>query len=412
LEIRWNKYLHRIGVTLLPYQAELAGKLLRLPDTAKVVQCRQSGKSFIMGKASDFLSRILHWPIIITAPSIDQTWGVMQHVHSSQDIIKAPVLFDNRYSIAFRGGGSITCLSGSETAKVESKGCKLLLVDEHQDMPAEYTATSFVPMLSWYSGLYWSSGIGGNPGSVALREEVEFQWELPWEEVVDLKPGYQRIVDMARREMLPEEFEAHYCCKALDVSAHLLIPNISPTTEPIPDAHTVVGIDWGKRIDQSVATLVDQERELDEHGRIKRAVIKDWLLMKGTYDEQIDQLVKWLKGDVYYDEVISEDNGVGDSNTDHLVKAMRDVKGFSINVAGITANQTWNSDQAKTIARMTRNGTMTYNAAHPLAGPFKKSVTNMEYKMLDSDLIKIVEHTSDWFASLRCATHRNEKAYL
>ncbi|GAG00788.1 unnamed protein product, partial [marine sediment metagenome] len=264
---------------------------------------------------------------------------------------------------------------------------KLLIVDEHQDMPAEYTATSFVPMLGWYDGLYWSSGIGGSPGSVALREDVAFNWELSWESVVDLKPGYQRIVDMAKREMMPEEFAAHYECKALDVSAHLLIPNISPTTEPIPDAHTVVGIDWGKRIDQTIATVVDQSRVLDDYGVPTRAVIKDWLLMKGDYAVQIEQLVKWLKDDVHYDEVIPELNGVGEGNTDILVAAMKDLKGFSSRVAGFTVTQKWNSDQAKIIARMARNGTMTYNADHPLAGVFKKDVTQLEYKMLDSDLI-------------------------
>ena len=410
MDIRFNKYLHYIGVTLLPYQAELAGKLLHLPDTACVIQCRQSGKSFIMGKIADFVARVLHWPVIITAPAIDQTWGIMQHVHSSQDIIKAAYDYDNRYSIAYRGAGSITCLSGSETAKVESKGCKLLIVDEHQDMPAEYTATSFVPMLSWYGGLYWSSGIGGNPGSVALREEVEFHWSLPWESVVDLKPGYQRIVDMARREMLPEEFEAHYCCKALDVSAHLLIPNISPMTEPIQDAHTVVGIDWGKRIDQTIATVVDQSKDLDGEGRPRQAYIKDWLLMKGDYAEQIVQLVKWLKEEVEYNEVIAETNGVGDSSTDMLIKAMHDVRGFSSGVTGLDVNQKWNSEQAKQIARMTRNGTMTYNADHPLAGVFKKDITSLEYKMLDSDLIK-TDH-SDFLSSLKLAMDRKEATYL
>lgn len=411
MNIRWEKYLRKIGVSLMPFQVELAAKLLHFPNSAKVVQCRQSGKSFVMGKVSDFLARVLHWPIVITAPAIDQTWGIMQHVHSSQTILKEPYDYDNRYSIAYKGAGTITCLSGSETAKVESKGCKLLIVDEHQDMPAEYTATSFVPMLGWYDGLYWSSGIGGSPGSVALREDVEFEWELSWPAVIDLKPGYQRIVDMARREMMPEEFAAHYECKALDVSAHLLIPNISPTTEPIQDAHTVVGIDWGKRIDQTIATVVDQSKEMDQYGIPKRAVIKDWLLMKGDYAVQIEQLVKWLQNDVEYDEVIPELNGVGEGNTDILIAAMKDLRGFSSKVAGHTVDQKWNSDQAKIIARMCRNGSMTYNGDHPLAGVFKKDVTQLEYKMLDSDLIKVVDH-SDFLSSLKLGMFRTEAAYL
>ncbi len=188
------------------------------------------------------------------------------------------------------------------------------------------------------------------------------------------------------------------------------------TTQPIADAHTVVGIDWGKRIDQSICTLVDQSKERDEMNRVKRFDIKDWLIAKGSYDEQLDQIVKWLKEDVLYDEVVSESNGVGDGNTDHLIRAMKDIKGFSSNVAGLDANQKWNSEQAKTIARMCRNGTMTYNSDHPLAGVFRKDAVSLEYIMLDSDLIKVKAsgkvNASDWHASLRCAIHKNESAYL
>ncbi len=414
MDIRWNKYLHRIGVTLLPYQAELAGKLLNvmdMPEDADITQSRGSGKSFLIGKVVDFLARVLHWPIILTAPAIDQTWGIMQHVHSSQATIKAPVDYDNRYSISYRGAGEVICLSGSETAKVESRHCKVLVIDEHQDMKAEYVSTSFLPMLAWYSGLLWTVGIGGSPGSIALREDIKFQFRLPWEKVVDLKPGYQRIVDLARREMMPEEFDAHFCCKALDVSAHLLIPNIQPTTQPIADAHTVVGIDWGKRIDQTIATVVDQSKELDDYGRPRKAVIKDWLLMKGDYAEQVIQLKKWLAEDVEYDEVISETNGVGDGNTDALVKATKDLKGFPSHVSGKFVDQHWNSEQWKLVARMCRNGTMTYNSDHPLAGVFRKDVTALEYKMLDSDLIKVKDH-SDFLSSLNLAMDKTESAYL
>lgn len=393
---------------MLPYQLTLARALLLLPYTAKITQCRQSGKSFILGLVSYFLAYAKGWDIVITAPRLEQTWHIMRHTHRAQGRIGAKTLFDNKYSISLRGRGSVTCLSGSETAHVEGSSAHVVIIDEHQDLMAEYIAEAFLPMLSWTEGLLWSCGIGGGPGSVAERRDVDFSWVLPWERVVEVKPGYRRLVDVARREQLPEQFAAHYGCLPLDISSKLLVPTIQPYDTAWGKAKTTVGIDWGKRIDSSVATVVDRVGD--------RAYITGWLVPTGSYDEQVSQLARWLKNDVDYDAIVSEANGVGDGNTDFLLKAMKDPRGFDSGAQGFDVDREWITTQAKLVHRMAGDGALRYNPQHDLAGPFVKEITQVEYRMLDSHHIKLPSSGerghSDFLSSLMLALHEPGAAYL
>ena len=397
LKVKFTKYLQFINVTLLPYQEELVDELLQFPYTAKVTQCRQSGKSFIMGLLVYFLMYVLHWDVVITAPKIDQTWAIMRHVHMAQDRLRAKNNFDNRYSISLKRRGSVICLSGSEKANVEGASAHLVIIDEHQDVDASHAAEVFIPMLSWTDGLYWSSGIGGHPSSVSQRDEVDFDWKLPYDKVVEVKPNYKRLVEVARREMLPEQFAAHYECAQLDISSHLLIPHISEydTNIDLSKAITRCGIDWGKRVDQSVVTVT--------HHLDKQIYISDWLVVTGSYDKQLDEIVKFLSEEVEYDEIIPESNGVGDAPCDFLVSRLPGVKPLQI-------DQTWKTRRAQEINKKVANKTLVYNPKHPLSNVFVKDVTRLEYRMLDTRNIK-VDH-SDFLSSLMLAVEGPGLAYV
>lgn len=400
---RFDRYMDKMRITLLPYQKELAHMLLQLPYSAKITQCRQSGKSFILGFIIYFLAYIKHWDIVITAPKLEQTWAIMRHVHKAQARIGSKTVYNNRYGISLRGRGSIQCLSGSETASVEGASAHLVVIDEHQGIDATHCAEIFLPMLSWTDGLYWSSGIGGPPSSVAERKDIDLVWVKPYQEVIDVKPNYQRLVDIARREMLPEQFKAHYECLSLDISSHLLIPEITPYTVDIPTTGTTrVGVDWGKRRDQSVATVI--------HESGKNIYITDWLVPTGNYDTQMDQLTDWLKNHVAYDTIISENVGVGDSATDFLVKAMKDPQGFDSGVYSHGVSAKWKSKQSVTLNKMAGNGTLLYNSNHPLSEVFRKDITQVGYKMLDSNLCK-PDH-SDFLSSLMLAIQEPSVAYM
>lgn len=397
---RWAKFLKIIGVTLLPYQQELAFELLKLPFTAKLKQSRQSGKSFDIGLLCYFLMYVMRWDIVVTAPTQWQTRHIMKYVHRSQDKIRARENFSNRYSLSLKGRGSIHCLSGSETANVEGPSAHLVVVEEHQDIRVSHASEVFVPMLSWTSGLFWSVGIGGDPGSVAEREGADFEWNLPYQEVVKVKPEYQRIVDIARRDMLPEEFAAHYECKPLDMSAKRLVSHLEGYRDAdYKTAYTTVGIDWGKRLDQSVATVIDRVEE--------KYYITGWLVPTGSYDTQITKLAKWLKEDIEYDEIISETNGVGDGCTDVLIKEMG-TNGSS--VAGIHVHSGWLTDMAKLVHRIAASGDLKYNEDHELSGVFVKDIKEVDYKMLDTSHVKCTH--SDFLSSMFCALHTPGVAYL
>lgn len=400
---RWNRYLNRLNITLYPYQEELVYRLLEFPYNAKITQSRQSGKSFVLALVIYFLAYVKEWDIVITAPKIGQTEYIMKHIHRCQDIIKAKTSSDSTYKIYIKGKGSITCLSGSDTANVEGASAHLVVIDEHQDLPAERASTVFIPMLSYHNGLYWSCGKGGSPSSVAERKETDFTWSLPWQEVVKVKPEYIRLVELAKLDSLPEEFAANYECKSLDISAHLLVPSIEAYDGNINNVtETICGVDWGKRLDRTVATVVDISPQF--------TYIKDWLVPTGTYDEQMDQLVYWLKGKVHYDRVIAETNGVGDGCTDFLINAMKDPKGYDSGISGIDATQKWKTEQAKKVNRMTGNKTLLYNPNHSISGPFLKEITNVEYKMLDSQHLKLSH--SDFLSSLFLALDEGGSAYL
>lgn len=399
---RWRDYLSYLRVTLLPYQVTLAESLLAFPYTAKVTQCRQSGKSFVLALIAYFLAYVYKWDIVIAAPKLEQTWHIMRHVHKAQNRVRAKTHYDNRYSLSLRGRGSIQCLSGSETANVEGSSAHVVIIDEHQKLLSSYAAEIFLPMLSWTEGLYWSCGIGGPPHTVAERANVDFVWSLPYDKVVDVKPGYQRLVDEARREEFPEVFAANYECKSLDISAHLLVPSIRAYDTWDGKARTIVGIDWGKRIDRSIATVVDVTPEA--------SYITSWLAPTGTYDEQITQLVKWLQTDVSYNAIIPEANGVGDSSCDFFIAAMKDPMGREQGVKPLMVDQDWKTEQAKKVNKMAAKGTLLYNPNHDLAGPFVKDITQVNYKMLDSDHVKC-DH-SDFLSSLFLALHEPGVAYL
>ena len=399
---RFNTYIERLGITLLPYQSVLVDELFKFPHNARVTQCRQSGKSFILALVIYFLAYTEHWDVVITAPKIDQTKWIMNPIRKIQEKVKAKTYNRNIHSIDMINRGSIVCLSGSETANVEGASAHLLVVDEHQDLLRSHVGEVFVPMLTWHDGLYWSCGIGSLPGSVASRDELDLDWNLPWQDVIKVKPDYENKVNLARRENTPEVFRCHYECKPLDTSGALLIPIIYSYNNDINDGHIRVGIDWGKRTDQSVATAISIKEDM--------IYIIDWLVPTGSYDEQIDQLVNWLQNDIEYDEVISEDVGVGDSATDILIRRMKDPKGFESGVSGHGVSTKWKSKQAMMIHKRAGNKTLLYNDNHDISEVFRKDITSLGYKMLDSNLIK-PDH-SDFLSSLMLAIEEPGTAYV
>lgn len=416
---RWYRYIAFLGVTLAIYQATLAEELLKFPIDAKVKQARQTGKSFIMGLLIFFIAYELKWNIIITAPVLDQTKGIMKWVHAAKKVTDYKMRLqgkgrlrldaDNRYEIILSGRGSITAVSGSESANVESKSADLVVVDEHQDLELARVSEVFGNMLAgsilFHSertgGLtpFWSCGIGGERLSVAERVGCDFDWELPWQRVLEIlietnreadAEKYTEFIAKQRRDMFPEEFAAHHECKRLDTSEKLLIPDIYPYTE-IPEGTLItIGFDFGRSVDKTIGTALHHFGEWGHDAEM--FFIEQWLIEQGSFDLQHDLVCDWLRSEgLIWDNIKAEVNGIGHGPTDFLSREFPETE-------GITVNTRWKTRNCQKVARMAASKRLLYNPEHKYTGSFLKDITSLKYKMTNTSEIS-VDH-SDFLSSL------------
>lgn len=411
----WYRFIVFVCFVLKPYQQKLAEELLKIPEDAKITQSRQTGKSTIIGLLVYFLADYLRWNIILTAPTRRQTWGIMKAVHKVKGVVKSRrkfegkqrmrYLIESRYELVFFHGGSITCLSGAQTAEVESENANLVVGDEHQDLDEEYISETFGAMLGGTILFqtkrtggkvpFWTCGIGGVMGSMAERDECDFEWKLPWqqahEELISAgreedAESYERYIDKQKFRMMPEQFASHFECKRLDTAEKYLIPEIH-AYDALPDrAEVMVGFDFGRSIDKTIGTV------LHVADKRKLLYIEDWLIEQGSFDLQHLSMVRWLNSEKFtWDKINAEVNGIGHGPTDYLTAEFPEVN-------GITVNSTWKVRNCVKVSRAAANGNLTYNPNSAIAGIFVKDITGIKYKMTTTSDIK-VEH-SDFLSSL------------
>lgn len=389
----WVHYLGMLQIRLFAFQSEMADGLLQLPEYADCTQTRQSGKSFVMGVIIYFLAFYLKWHIIIVAPRLDQTGRIMDIVQAiatymkTRKGIKHPTF--NASKIAIENRGTIICITGDPFAQVEGHKAHLIVMDEKQELVKDHIAGKILPFRGFFNGLVWSLGIGGTPdswGEESRKKAAEgdnFLWNCPWERVVVDKPSYQRVVDDQRSMMLPILFAAHYCCEELDMSSHLILPSIkSYSALPKHDkAITTVAFDFGA-IDKTIATV--------SHKIGETYYWDQWIALHGNWSQQIDEVARWLKEDIYYDHLYGEANGVGAPVISQLNKE-------GLGMAGIDVNQTMKNVLARKVVELSSLGKLQYNKEHELASVFHHDITRLTYKMTSMDNIK-VDH-SDFYSS-------------
>jgi len=396
----FDKFLTKLRVELRPAQSVIMDALFTFPHISNITWARGTGKSFVLGLFGFFLARYLHWTVILTAPTKPQCWAIMKWVHQSkrQLVKKANIAYDNRYELIFNNGGEVICKSGNIESHPESVHGHIVIADEKQDIELSVITDSFYPMLADKGGSLVLSGIGGDPESAGekLRAESDFEHNYTWQEHIALIPHYQAIVEKAKKVMLPEEFAAHYECKALDISAKRLVNAIMPYVDiDFTDAYTTIGIDWGESVDQTIATVLQSFPEI--------AYISEWLVATGSYDNQLDELAAWLTDDVVYNLVIPERNGVGKEPTKSLSDRVP-------NVQGCWVDTTWKTKKAQIINRRTGNNTLLFNPDHPVSGAFIKDITKIKYRMTDVRNLKC-DH-SDFLSSLMLSLDKEQVAYL
>jgi hypothetical protein len=376
--------------------------ILRYPETSNITWCRGSGKSFVMGLLAFFFAYRNRWKAVITAPTLQQTWNIMEHAHfgASKLLRRRDFLYDNRYEIQIRNRGSITCLSGSKTANQQGKHCHVLFCDEKQDLYPEVISESFIPMLGNYHGIMIMCGVGGDPASVGevLGNTARYTHTYPYQEHIKYDPGYIKIVEQARKVMLPEEFQAHYEALPLSLASSLLIPrmvewdgNINRNKRGV---RSIVGLDFGK-IDLTVGTLT--------HFYEGNAYIDKWFITRGSYNKQVSEIANWLNNEVEFDQIYAESNGVGDSVIDFLTPIVPQVTAIRI-------DEKWKDEKGRIANSLSRDGRMYYNTKHELATMFKNDVNNVRYKINMNRHLSI-DH-SDFISSLMMTLQEPRDIYI
>lgn len=400
----WKLFQKRLNLKLNPSQIEIAKNILRFPKTTDITWCRGSGKSFVVGYLAYFFAYVFGWTVIITAPTLKQTWHIMKNVHDASDKMGGKkkkrnkrVNYDNRYELVLRGRGQVICLSGDKTSQTQGEHGHILIADEKQDLDSAIFSESFIPMLGHHHGITILSGIGGSPESLGevLGKQADYRHELPWWEYVKYDKRYIEEVEYNRRQLLPEEFKAHFECKPLTMSDSILIPRLIPGGKFEGNSRTVCGIDWGKKIDKSVASLA--------HFYDNKIHFDEWLVAHGNYKEQVDQIADWLNSDlIEWDEVVAEENGVG-AVADFLQDKIPQVQ-----IKSVTTD--WKNAKAREMHALSVSGNLIYNKEHELGGVFEKEMKGLHYKVLGSKNIE-VDH-SDFYSSAILTMEEEKVAYL
>lgn len=391
LHAAWLLFLAMLKIDLYSFQTEMSDGLLQLPEYADCTQTRQSGKSFLLGLLIYFLAYYLKWDIIICAPKLDATEHIMDVVTiiaswmKRKKKIRHPV--HSTKKIRIEGRGSVKCISGDPFAFVEGSHAHLIVFDEKQSLVRDHIVEKILPFRGFHNGLIWSLGIGGEPrswGETSRAEATEkgFVWNCPWQRVVEDKPEYLKVAEDQKKLMFPVQFAAHYECKELDMSAHLLITSMEAyQVLPQERAEITIGLDFGS-IDKTVATV--------SHHIGDKYYWHDWLVLHGDYSNQIDRLTQWLQEEVEYDKVVGEYNGVGRGIIDTL-------NGKGLEIIPININLDIKTEMARRIRELTSYDRLRYNSGSEISPVFYQDITNLQYKMTGISHVK-VDH-SDFFSS-------------
>jgi len=393
-----------------PKQRETAAELLHMPRIATIRWTRGSGKTFLLGKLGFFLAYRLGWDIIVGAPTEKQTEAIMGEVDgAARRILGRNDLISNTERVKIKPtGAEIRALGlGSSSYKTaQSKHAQLVIIDEMQQLVAGEVAESVIGMVAPHQGSVWLAGLGGSPGSAsAVFGAMDGVHSVhPWQEHIKLDPVYVDYVDDARQTMPPPEFAAHYECADLDMSEFLLVPSLDTIDQHMHDPFTMVCIDWGKRRDQSVATVIDR----DASGIYYH--LRDWKVLNGSYTEQGRVLGKWLL-DIPYDEIRVEINGVGDGASDILKEEiLKSDPDSRIRDVWVLQNKN------KALHRLfgaARDKKVLYDDKNPRSVPFIKEITSIKYRMSESGSMIIPQSShSDYLSSILLAFVPEAKVYL
>jgi hypothetical protein len=417
----FEHFLKKTGVTLFEFQREFALWLFLLwrdrRDPIKhsdgaVKMARQVGKTTITAVWLAYIIIMYRAQIVIISTKQQKTKKmarlILKFLRATGERLETKGVEEAR----FEDDAGFVCLSGTPESQRESETADIVLVDEAQDIEFESVYHDVGPMTAMTGGFILSIGIGGTAWSFG---EQMFDKEgdgvrtmtVPWYKIAEeahrtqhpaLVNQWLPTMERDRVRMTPIDFAAHYGCERIPDTSYALLPNIYLWNNVYPDrkfdpmdAYDLrVGLDWGKRADSSALIAVAHL-----HGDVGTDyVMYGYGHFQCGYDQQLEEITKILKGEMPWQVVDSELNGVSEPMVDFLRQRL----GRPGVLHEFSADKLGKSDALKSMNRASNNGRMLYVDDGRLAAACVKDLRAIGMKYTESDVIKATH--SDWGAAL------------
>lgn len=237
---------------------------------------------------------------------------------------------ENPRYIAFEGGGSITFRSAHDPDSLRGVGLDLVVIDEaafmHEDAwfqalrPALADRGGRALILSTPRGRNWFWRVYGRGQDPAFSEWQSWHAPTAGNPLIGAAELAEARLTLSQATFA-QEYEAAFLPDGGKVF-HGVEQAIDPTIprEPLPGRQYVIGVDFGRYHDFTVAAVIDAARGALVH--LERFNVVDWKLQRGR--------IMALARRYYNAPILAEANAIGEPNIEEL-RRERD-----LNVAAFT----------------------------------------------------------------------------
>jgi len=381
------------GKSFYPYQAQLSKRLIRslLENDGEEItglQARQSGKSEVVaitvGGCAILLPILANMPMFanddrltrfksgllvgLFAPALHQAQIIFtrsKQYMTSESAIEIMADPDINVSFGTNNGqnivlhfhnlnisSTITCMSASEGSNIEGKSYMLIVVDESQDVSNFKYSKSISPMAAFYNGTkvligtpttqkgFFFEAIERNKRDYLNGTRKRNHFEYNYEVVCKYNSNYAKYVEGEKRRLGvdSDEFQLAYNLKWVLERGMFIVPEKfeklgMPYGICLMDTkyEHVVGIDFGKKSDSTVVTVVEvdwenpiivektKSEDMDvEDFIVYEVFIKNWLEIQGDdWNSQYDQIMSFIRN-YNVKRIVADYTGVGAGIVDRI----------------------------------------------------------------------------------------------
>ncbi len=333
----------------VPVMVDIVERSLKLQGgVITALMPRQSGKSEAIAMACFYLLMLsamggtpVPMKVGVVAPSEPQalllTRKIREKIKRIEPQLRAYGILPNKDLeswMEWPNGTLLKALSGSKTAQVVGESFTLMVLDESQDIEDEVKQNRLDPMGAHYNAVRVYIGTPGFTPNFfyrALQDPDASHHIVRMEQAMAENPHYVRYVDAQRRELGEDSaaFRRQYLLEWLfNIGQPITYRDMEAMqriglerTLSYSELPAYVGLDLAKYEDSTVATVI-----LDP-GDGKVPQIAGWLELKGLgYEDQLQDLVLWLKRWPMVQLLVVDATGAGDPVLEWWKSARPDLK--------------------------------------------------------------------------------------